>query len=372
MDWMEHFKKHTKPTSDDPVLLILDNHSSHKSYQSYCFCRENNIHLVSLPPHTSHRLQPLDICFYGPLKEAFNKECELFLKVNSNRQTKITPYDLAAIFNRAYIRVATFEKAVNGFQSAGICPLNPNKFTIEDFSPVSRAELQLGLVITEQDEEESPVQFDDTQASTSVEENTGVSRQSKDPQPSTSKTNNDDTDRNPIAPCTPVGRKPGTGLGVRAKDISPVSLPCNSKINEGGRKTKKQHSEILTASPMKAVFEAKRKREKKTQGGQRKRVGLARSKPIIKKSKKTCTRSITFESSTEEEDIDEATICDDDEDDIDDVQIGNDVNVCIICNDFGKNNELWYRCTHCSKWVHSECSGYDSPQNYVCDYCMCV
>ncbi|KAJ8891373.1 hypothetical protein PR048_010889 [Dryococelus australis] len=29
MDWLQHFLKHTLPTVDDPILLVLDNHSSH-------------------------------------------------------------------------------------------------------------------------------------------------------------------------------------------------------------------------------------------------------------------------------------------------------------------------------------------------------
>lgn len=37
----------------------------------------------------------------------------------------------------------------------------------------------------------------------------------------------------------------------------------------------------------------------------------------------------------------------------------------------GINNELWYRCTMCSKWAHFECSGYESPENYICEFCTC-
>ncbi|XP_046684717.1 KRAB-A domain-containing protein 2-like, partial [Homalodisca vitripennis] len=29
IDWLKHFARHTKPTEDDPVLLLLDNHSTH-------------------------------------------------------------------------------------------------------------------------------------------------------------------------------------------------------------------------------------------------------------------------------------------------------------------------------------------------------
>ena len=37
-------------------------------------CFQNNIHLLFLPPHTSHVLQPLDLSIFGPLKKAYKKE----------------------------------------------------------------------------------------------------------------------------------------------------------------------------------------------------------------------------------------------------------------------------------------------------------
>jgi hypothetical protein len=75
--WIQHFKNCIIPTSDDPVFLILGNHASHISLHIRNYCRYNGIILVSIPRHTSHRLQPLDLTFYGPLKTAFNRECDL-------------------------------------------------------------------------------------------------------------------------------------------------------------------------------------------------------------------------------------------------------------------------------------------------------
>jgi hypothetical protein len=31
---------------------------------------------------------------------------------------------------------------------------------------------------------------------------------------------------------------------------------------------------------------------------------------------------------------------------------------------------LWYRCTSCGFWAHSECSGVETPKNYKCDLCI--
>lgn len=136
LSWLSHFAKHAKPTAADPILLVLDNHSSHISIASYEFCKGNNIHMVSLPPHTSDHLQPLDLTFFSPLKNALYREYDLHLTTTGHQ--KITEYDVAELLNKAFMKVATIEKAVSGFRSAGICPFNPDKFGEEDFAAANQ------------------------------------------------------------------------------------------------------------------------------------------------------------------------------------------------------------------------------------------
>ncbi|XP_052749766.1 uncharacterized protein LOC128200418 [Galleria mellonella] len=69
-----------------------DNNNSHSTLEAYEFCKANYINMLSTPPHSSHRLQPLDITFFGPLKKAYNRECDLYLK--SKNMIKITMYDI--------------------------------------------------------------------------------------------------------------------------------------------------------------------------------------------------------------------------------------------------------------------------------------
>lgn len=68
MDWLSHFKDHVKPTKEQPVLLILDNHVSHCTIQAVEFYRKNNIIALTLSPHSSHQMQRLDRDFHGVLK----------------------------------------------------------------------------------------------------------------------------------------------------------------------------------------------------------------------------------------------------------------------------------------------------------------
>ncbi|KAF2881976.1 hypothetical protein ILUMI_24191 [Ignelater luminosus] len=65
LEWLKHFQIFVKSSIVDPNLLLLDNRSSHISLSAIEFCRLNGIHLISLPPHNSHKVQPLDVGFFG-------------------------------------------------------------------------------------------------------------------------------------------------------------------------------------------------------------------------------------------------------------------------------------------------------------------
>lgn len=47
----------------------------------------------------------------------------------------------------------------------------------------------------------------------------------------------------------------------------------------------------------------------------------------------------------------------------------NNNDICLICGEFGRDGEMWYRCTSCSHWAHADCSGSSSAKGYVCDNC---
>lgn len=54
---------------DKPVLLLLDGHCSHtQNIDLIDLAHENHITIVSLLPHSSYKLHPLDKTFMGHLK----------------------------------------------------------------------------------------------------------------------------------------------------------------------------------------------------------------------------------------------------------------------------------------------------------------
>ena len=54
-----------------PILLLLDNHSSHIDVEVLKIAQANNVIMFALPQHTSHLYQPLDVGIFGPMKYTF-------------------------------------------------------------------------------------------------------------------------------------------------------------------------------------------------------------------------------------------------------------------------------------------------------------
>ena len=57
--------------STGPVVLFLDGHHSHLSIELLLLAREKKVHIICLPPNTTHVLQPLDVGVYAPVKQAW-------------------------------------------------------------------------------------------------------------------------------------------------------------------------------------------------------------------------------------------------------------------------------------------------------------
>jgi hypothetical protein len=95
MAWLEHFCKFVKISREEPILLIIDSHGFHKTFNAFNFCRDKYIVVLTIPPHASHRPQPVDLTFFSPLKTAYNRECDLFVKANGFE--KIRPDDVASL-----------------------------------------------------------------------------------------------------------------------------------------------------------------------------------------------------------------------------------------------------------------------------------
>ncbi|CAB4053993.1 unnamed protein product [Lepeophtheirus salmonis] len=109
-------------------LLTLDNHESHTSLKAITNVKGNGIVILTLPPHTSHRLQPLDRKVYRPMKRCYNNVCDDWLRSHPGRQ--ITIYEIAELTARVHTVAVTPTNIISKLQVTGISPSTMTSFRI--------------------------------------------------------------------------------------------------------------------------------------------------------------------------------------------------------------------------------------------------
>ena len=122
-DWFKYFLECIPPAR--PVLLIEDGHASHITIDVIELARANNIHLLCLPSHTSHILQPLDIGVFHSFKVNYSKACRSYLLSNPGRV--VTTDVIAALVADAWPHSFSPVNILSGFKKSGIFPFNPGE-----------------------------------------------------------------------------------------------------------------------------------------------------------------------------------------------------------------------------------------------------
>jgi hypothetical protein len=122
--WLEHFDEHTKSSAVGAYrLLILDGHESHSSLEFQDLCKEKNVILRYMPPHSSHLLQPLDVGCFAPLKRRYGDQISALAR---NRIHFVSKETFLQAFKPAFEQALTAENIKAGFRGAGLVPHNPD------------------------------------------------------------------------------------------------------------------------------------------------------------------------------------------------------------------------------------------------------
>ena len=130
LEWFKFFIANIPPTR--PVLLIEDGHASHISIEVIELAQSNDIHLLCLPSHTTHLLQPLDVGVFKSLKSHY-KQCQKYMATNPGRI--ITTDAIASILSKAWSLSFTPVNIMAGFKKSGAFPLNPGEVTDRHLAP---------------------------------------------------------------------------------------------------------------------------------------------------------------------------------------------------------------------------------------------
>jgi hypothetical protein len=119
------------------MLIFVDNHAAHTDPVVTSMLAKENILLFGLLPACTGRQQPLDLKFFGPLKQCYRK-----LAVEMGEA--LTDFSVARLVEAAVQKME--KKAADkggpggcsilapGFRDAGLVPFNPGIFTEESFA----------------------------------------------------------------------------------------------------------------------------------------------------------------------------------------------------------------------------------------------
>lgn len=287
LDFIKKFQNFVRCSIENPILLLLDNHESHRSLDVLKFCRENGIHILSFPPHCSHRLQPLDVGVFFPFKNAANQICKDWVKMNPGRVMRI--YDLPPVFAEALKKGATEINIASGFKNTGIWPLNrqifqeidflPSYFTDRPYNPAIACESVIPV--------EADVVFPSDESNEAIEQNSVIMEMD-----TASETN--------AALSTPTPHVSTQNLPILLENLMP--FPRAAARKEGTQRGRKRGTtEILTADDSfeRLQQEQEQREEKKRAIEARKKAGI--EKKVAAAAKKQAKLKLTSDKKAEKE-----------------------------------------------------------------------
>lgn len=338
--WLRHFQSYAKASVDEKVLLVVDGHASHKGIDCLSYAKENGIVILCLPPHCTHRMQPLDVCFYGPLKTYFNQEITKWLKAHPGRV--VTHLQIGGLFNKAYGKTATVENACQGFKSTGLWPVDADIFPDHLFEPAETTNIPL-----------TSETIPDAQTLTTHDSQQTTTARSTSPKPRSRSTITLEEEAHILATqsnlISSIAKSPSpqpgpSGLSVSLETLRPI--PRGKFVSGQGKRKPKSRETCLLLTSTPNMDEIKDRQSNKN--------------PTEKRKRKVT--KVLFDDDSDEEVF--AVECTEDEEDC----------PCIYCNDLfsrSKPGEGWLRCMLCSRWAHASCADLPkSTKKFVCELCV--
>ncbi|KAJ8929971.1 hypothetical protein NQ314_017294 [Rhamnusium bicolor] len=102
-----------------PVILFVDGHKIHLTYQLSKLCTDLKIILIALYPNATRILQPADVSCFRPLKALWKRGVLKWRR--SNPFCQLTKIDFVPILNEIISELVP-ESISNGFRACGLSP----------------------------------------------------------------------------------------------------------------------------------------------------------------------------------------------------------------------------------------------------------
>lgn len=132
-------------------LLIVDGHSSHVNMEFIKTCDRLKICLLILPPHSTHRLQPLDVGCFLPLSTCYSTELDKVME-KSGGLVAFTKRMFWSAFKPAFDNSFSGKNILSAWKKTGIWPLVPSVvlsvLTTRPITPSDSSDSDVDSIVT--------------------------------------------------------------------------------------------------------------------------------------------------------------------------------------------------------------------------------
>lgn len=376
LNWFEKFIAFSNPSKENPVLLLLDGHATHtKNLELIQRAKDKGVVLLCFPPHTTHRLQPLDVSFMSPMSTYYTSEVQRWMQQHPGRPVTIN--QIGKLFGNAFMKAASVQTAVNGFRKTGVHPLNPDIFPEWMFEPAEttnrpvedkqnddqlltsrespkRDSLILPSRSSPKTPPRTPTKITDSLSCTQIPQNFVVTPKEIIPVPQAERKLPDHKDkrrgRTAVLTSTPYKEELEESIIQRSKKKPKLNFG-DSQNNATPKKRYKRNANAK-------ITERKMKPEKSDDSSNSKVEATGSRQQNITKEHKNVKRrqsKINEDASSSEDESDDAA--------------------CLFCTELytnSKSDDGWIRCQHCEGWAHEACAGVGEDEDVVftCDFCQ--
>ena len=130
---------------DKHNLLLMDSHNSHTfNFQFIKLMNENNIHVLALPAHTTHCLQPLDDVPFANFKGAWYEGVRQY--VRSSGAKKLSKAEFFCVFSPAWVKAITVNQVKAGFRNTGVWPVDRKAISDSKIGPSLQEDVDSKIV----------------------------------------------------------------------------------------------------------------------------------------------------------------------------------------------------------------------------------
>ena len=123
LEWLRRiYIPETTPDPGRHRMLILDGHGSHVDIEFMWECRQHQIHLLYLPAHTSHLLQPLDLAPFSVIKSKYRHQIQELSLIDDAAPVKKERF--ISSYHQARIHGLSDRVIRAGWRATGLVPYN--------------------------------------------------------------------------------------------------------------------------------------------------------------------------------------------------------------------------------------------------------